>query len=93
MWKVTVGLITLAFCLSIVFLTHSVATGIGVPYPDPTQEQAAYERYHKAISLPLFLAATAGWLAAGVSAATSVGQWLMQTKPAKPNAVVNGGER
>ncbi len=84
MWKVVVGLLALAALLSAIFMAHVIATGIGVPYPDPTPEQAAYERFHLRIGQPLFLAAGAAWLVAGVAAAVCMGRWLLRRRPSEP---------
>ena len=92
MRKLTVVLITVALCLSITFVAHGVVTGVGLPYPDPTPEQAAYERFHRGVSQPLFLVAGASWLAAGVSAAMAMGHFLMRRKQFKSVANANGGE-
>jgi|GEM_PF-6166388 hypothetical protein len=86
MWKVAAGLFVVAVLLSAAFLTHGVATGVGVPYPDPTPEQAAYERYHRGISQPLFLAAGVAWLVAVVAAAVSAGLWSLRARHPEPGA-------
>lgn len=75
-WKIAVGLLLLALLLSAIWIGHGLATGIAVPYPDPTPEQAAYERYHRGISDSLFLTAGAGWFAAVAVAAASIGRGL-----------------
>ena len=61
MWKVALGLLVFAFFLSTVVMAHGVMTGIAVPYPDPTPEQAAHVKYHMAISETLFLVAGSAW--------------------------------
>lgn len=61
MWKVTIGLFTLAVLLTTLFLMHGLITGIGVPCQDPTPEQSLYERNHHAISDWLILAVIAPW--------------------------------
>jgi hypothetical protein len=86
MWKVVVGLVVLAVLLSAVWMGHGVATGIGVPYPDPTPEQVAFERYHMGTSNLLFLASGVSWLVAIVCSATCAGRWLLRGGRAKPNA-------
>lgn len=86
MWKVVVGILALAITLSAIFMAHAVATGIGVPYPDPTPELAAYERFHLGISKPLFLIAGAAWLVVGVAATVCVGRWLLRRGRAEPDA-------
>jgi hypothetical protein len=70
-------LLVVAALLSSAFIAHVVATGIGVPYQDPTPAQAAYERYHLAISQPMFFAGGAVWLAVGVAAFVCVSSWLL----------------
>ena len=70
-------LMAVAVLLSAAFMAHIAATGIGVPYPDPTPTQAAYERYHLAISQPIFFAAGAAWLAVAVAAFVCVASWLL----------------
>lgn len=91
MLKVVVGLLSLALLLLAAFLAHGVGTGIAVPYPDPTPEQAAYERYHLGISQPLFLVTGAAWLAAGVTAAVCIGRWLL--RGGRAEAVATLGRR
>jgi hypothetical protein len=82
--KVAAGLLALAVLLSAAFLAHGVGTGIAVPYPDPTPEQAAFERYHQRISLPLCLAAVVAWLAAGAALAACAVRWLLAGGRAAP---------
>lgn len=82
MWKVAAGLLVLAVVLSVAFMGHGLATGIVPPYPDPTPEQAAYVRYHKGISMPLFLASGVAWLATGVVTVASVVRWLFRSRRA-----------
>jgi len=89
--KVAVGLIVLAGLLTAVGMVHGVATGIGVPYPDPTPDQAAYERYHLGISKPLFLASGVAWLLAGACAAACAGRWLLKGGRGEPDAAADGG--
>lgn len=84
MWKVVVGLLALAITLSAIFMAHAVATGIGVPYPDPTPELAAYERFHLGISNPLLAITAMAWLVAGVASAVCVGRWLLRSGPREP---------
>jgi heme/copper-type cytochrome/quinol oxidase subunit 2 len=83
-WKIAVGLLILAVLLSAVWFGHGVATGIGVPYPDPMPDQAAYERYHWGISNALFLASGVAWLAVGVVSAACVWRWLRRGGRAEP---------
>lgn len=59
-------------------MAHALATGIGVPYPDPTPELAAYERFHLRISQPIFLYAGVAWLVAGVATAVCAGRWWLR---------------
>jgi hypothetical protein len=75
-WKVAVGLLLLALLLPAIWIGHGLATGIAVPYPDPTPEQVAYERYHRGINQLLFLTAGAAWLAIVIGAAVYVGRGL-----------------
>lgn len=84
MWKVAGGLLALAALLSATWMAHAVATGIAIPYPDPTPELAAYERFHLGISNPLLFCAVVAWLVAGVAAAVCTGRWLMQGRRAEP---------
>ncbi len=67
-WRITAGLAVVALVLSAVFTIHGVATGLGVPYPDPTPQQAAFVRYHWGISNVLFFTTGVGWLLAGSAA-------------------------
>jgi hypothetical protein len=64
MWKIVVGLLLLALLLSVIWIGHGLTTGIAIPYPDPTPEQVAYERYHRGINGSLFLTAGVAWLTA-----------------------------
>jgi hypothetical protein len=57
-----------ALLLTVGLGTYVRATGIGVPYPEQTKEEAAYEERHWAIALPLFFASAVAWLMAGVAA-------------------------
>ena len=77
MWKFVAGLSALAFVLTAAFLAHGLMTGVGVPYPDPTPEQAAYVRYHLAVNEPLFLAAGLSWLATGAGGAAWAIRWVV----------------
>jgi hypothetical protein len=52
----------IAVLLSVAFVLHAGMTGISVPYPDPTVEQAAYERSQGSVSTRLFSAAGTAWL-------------------------------
>jgi hypothetical protein len=79
MWKAVVGLFAFALLLSAGWMGHALATGIVVPYHDPTPERAAYERYHLAISMPLSLAAAAGWQVTGVVSAVALGRWVFRS--------------
>jgi hypothetical protein len=81
-WKVVASLLIVAVLLSAAFMAHGLATGIGVPYPDPTPEQAASERYHEGLSQPLFLAAAASWLVAGGAIAVAAACRLLRARPA-----------
>lgn len=78
------GLHTLLFLLGVavlltsIFMAHGVATGIAVPYPDPTPAQAAYERCHLAISDRMLVSASAAWLATGVTALVCVSSRLLR---------------
>ena len=65
MSKVTLGMLLLSLALVVAFFAHGLATGIVLPYPDPTPAQAAHERFHQLISSALFLGA-GGSLAACV---------------------------
>src|SRR5262249_30234568 len=58
--------LAVAVLTSLAFIAHIAATGIGVPNPDATPDEAAFERYHLAISQPMFFAAGAAWLAFGI---------------------------
>ena len=72
MWKVAFVLMAFALLLSAVVMAHGLMTGIAVPYPDPTPEQAAHVKYHSAVSDSLFLAAGLAWsVAVGVTAICS----------------------
>lgn len=84
MWKVVVGLLALAITLSAIFMAHAVATGILIPYPDPTPQLAAYERFHRQISNPLLLTAVVAWLVAGVAVAVCAGRWWLRGSRAEP---------
>ena len=78
MSKIVAGLFLLAVALSLAFFGHALATGIAVPYPDPTPEQAAHERYHRAISDPLFAVTAACWSLAGFAGLIRAGRWLLR---------------
>ncbi len=71
--KVTLALLVLSLGLAVAFLVHAIATGVVIPYPDPTPEQAAYERFHRPIGSALFLAAGASFAAYLASAVVAVG--------------------
>ena len=68
MWRTPLVLLGLAGVATAAFFLHGMLTGIGVPYQDPTPEQAAYERFHHRVSSPLFAAAVLFWLLALVTA-------------------------
>ncbi len=68
MLKVTLGLLILSIALVVALFAHAFATGIILPYPDPTPAQAAHERFHHPISMALFTAAGASFAACLVSA-------------------------
>ncbi len=91
MWKVAFGLLVVAILLSAVFMAHGLATGIGIPYPDPTPEQAAYERFHQGISNPLFLAAGVAWLVAGIAAVMCAIRWLLRGVRPEPGTATDAG--
>lgn len=65
MWKITFGLLLLSVMLSAFCIGHAMGTGVAIPYPDPTPEQAAYEKYHLKINGTLFKVAACSWLTAG----------------------------
>jgi hypothetical protein len=75
--KIAAGLLALALLLSVAFLAHGIGTGIAVPYPEPTPEQAALEKYHHRISDRLVLSAMVAWLAASVAVVVWVTRWLL----------------
>lgn len=83
MEKVVACLFVIAVLLSGTFMTHGLATGIVVPYQDPTPEQVAYERYHARISGPLFLASGVVWLVAGVAVALYAKRRLLRDSPSR----------
>ena len=80
MWKIVAGLLVLAFLLSAAWMFHGGATGIGVPYQDPTPEEADYVRYHWSISKQICLASAAAWLAAGIAAWVYVVRRLLRNR-------------
>jgi hypothetical protein len=57
-----------ALLLTVGFAIYVMATGIGVPYPEQTKKEAAYEKQHWIIALPLVFAAAVAWLITGVAA-------------------------
>jgi hypothetical protein len=59
--RTLLGLFAISVILSLIFMAHGVATGVLVPYLDPTPEQAAYEHLHGKISDWLFNIAALGW--------------------------------
>jgi hypothetical protein len=65
--KILVGTLVVAVLMSVVSMAHFVVA-IGIPYPDPTPEQAAQERHHLAISNILFVSAGGCWLLTAVVA-------------------------
>jgi hypothetical protein len=83
MWKVVVSLLGIAVLLSLVFMAHGIVTGIVVPYPDPTPDQAIYERRHREISNILFLASGVAWLAMTCVGAVGTGRWVIRMSTAK----------
>ena len=89
MWKIAAGTLFIAFLLSAAWMAHGVAT-VGIPYPDPTPEQAAYVRYQKAISEQICLASCVAWLAAGIAASVYVVRRLLQSRLCNPG-VADGG--
>ena len=76
---VTLGLVALAVALAAAALGHDLFV-VGLPYPDPTPEQAAAAREDAAVTRRLAAAAAVAWLAAGLAAVTlavtAVGRWL-----------------
>lgn len=78
MWKVAAGSVILAVLLTVCFFGHALATGLGVPYPDPTPEQKTYVQYHEAISNPLFGASALAWLFATICSLTCVVLWCVR---------------
>ncbi len=67
--RVTLYLLILSLGLAMAFFGHAFATGIVLPYPDPTPAQAANQRFHGPISSALFLASAAAFMACMASAA------------------------
>jgi hypothetical protein len=53
--RLTLAQLLISFLLIVVLAGHSIVTGVGVPYQDPTPEQVKYERFHNGISMSLFL--------------------------------------
>ena len=79
MWKIAAGL------LSAAWMVHALVTGIGIPYPDPTPDQAAYVRYHWSISDQICLASCVAWLGAGIAGGVSVVRRLLRGRCCKPS--------
>jgi hypothetical protein len=50
--KVTLPLFLPTLALLVAFFGHEFATGVVLPYHDPTPAQAAHERFHHPISKP-----------------------------------------
>jgi hypothetical protein len=71
-WKLLSALVVFALLSSVVWMGHGLVTGIAIPYPDPTPEQKAYESYHLAISMPLFIVAMVSWLVASATLALCI---------------------
>ena len=90
MGKIAAGLLALAFLLSAAWMAHGGATGIGVPYLEPTPEQADYVRYHWSISKQICLASAVAWLAAGIAAGVYVVRRLLSGRCYNPG-VAEGG--
>ena len=67
MFRLTAVFMLLAILISIAFFAHGLVTGIGIPYPDPTPEQQAFEQYHRPVSTELFHGAAFAWLATFVA--------------------------
>jgi len=59
--RMLLGVFAVCGLLLLILMAHGVATGIVVPYPDPTPEQAAYERLHGKISDWLFGLTALAW--------------------------------
>jgi len=76
MWKPVAVLFAATLLLSAGFAVHALATGVVLPYPHPTPEQAAYEHYHLAISKPLFGTAALAWLLTAVTAFAAGISWI-----------------
>jgi hypothetical protein len=66
--KLALVLCAVAVILSAAFVIHIGATGSGVPFPDPTPAQAAYERSQSAISSRILFAAALAWIATLIAA-------------------------
>jgi len=53
--------LTVAIIISAYFYLHAMVTGVNIPYPDPTPEQVAMEKYHQPILTRIFLLAVLAW--------------------------------
>lgn len=61
--KSTLALLAISILLILALTGHMIATGVGVPYQDPTPEQAAFERFHNPIAMSLMVGSALSILA------------------------------
>ena len=80
-WFCLRAIFMLSVLLSVLWLGHGMTTGIGVPYPDPTPEQAVYERYHWQISDWLLGTSLFGWTFTAIVAVVAAVRRLFRRRP------------
>ena len=89
MYRLTAVFMLLAILISGTFMAHGLVTGVGIPYPDPTPEQQAYEQYHRPISTSLYHGAAFAWSA---NAVALLGELIVKLLR-KPRPSPQSGER
>ncbi len=76
--KVAIWLLVLSLAFAAVFFGHAIWSGVLLPYPDPTPELAAKERFHRPISSAHFLATAGSSAAYLVAAVVAICAWVVR---------------